>query len=260
MRNTGIWCRRLRVASSPVQVRRPVAPISATERTPPKNAPLQIATASASRPTGTWRMRLSAAMREISGAIQSSGSDAAIRILHFVSCSCSRAVTSIVTLSGTADDALSWRRSNDFDFDQKFRPGKTADNHQRRGRRRVADIAIAHAHIALEMLAGDDERIDADDVTEAQACLIEHCADIAKAEIGLLFDGGGDLIVCRDSQLAGADQDAVTGGNFYAVTVAREGRANAWRGDVFHASRRPGRSTGLRSPMRRRLCYSMQPG
>src|SRR6516225_1004763 len=38
IRNTGIWWRRFSVASSPVQVRRPVAPISATERTPPKNA------------------------------------------------------------------------------------------------------------------------------------------------------------------------------------------------------------------------------
>ena len=39
-----------------MQVSSPVAPISATERTPPKNAPLQIAIASASRATRTWRM------------------------------------------------------------------------------------------------------------------------------------------------------------------------------------------------------------
>ena len=40
-------------AISPVQVRSPVLPMIATERTPPKNAPAQIAMVSASRPTGS---------------------------------------------------------------------------------------------------------------------------------------------------------------------------------------------------------------
>ena len=45
----------------------------ATERTPPKNAPAQIAMVSASRPTGTWRIELSFETRRISVLTQSSG-------------------------------------------------------------------------------------------------------------------------------------------------------------------------------------------
>jgi hypothetical protein len=69
-----------------VQVRSPVAPISATARTPPKKAPLHMAMASASRATRTCRIWLSPAIRSISGAIQSSGSEAASRMPAFVSC------------------------------------------------------------------------------------------------------------------------------------------------------------------------------
>ena len=47
------WLAQDSVAISPVQVSSPVLPMSATERTPPKNAPPQIAIVSASRPTGT---------------------------------------------------------------------------------------------------------------------------------------------------------------------------------------------------------------
>jgi len=45
----------------------------ATDRTPPKKAPAQIAMVSASRPTGTCRMWLSFATRRISVLTQSSG-------------------------------------------------------------------------------------------------------------------------------------------------------------------------------------------
>src|SRR5438132_8073993 len=127
MQNTGIWWRRLSVASSPVQVRRPVLPITATERTPPKNAPLQIATASASRATRTCRMVLSAAMRVISGATQSSGSDAASVMPDFLSCAW------IFSLTSMARATLSDRRpgGDDFDLDQEFGARETADDHER---------------------------------------------------------------------------------------------------------------------------------
>src|SRR6266849_2208194 len=69
--------------------------MSAADRTPPKNAPLQIATASASRATRTCRMVLSAAMRVISGATQSSGSDAASVTPAFLSCSWILSLTSM---------------------------------------------------------------------------------------------------------------------------------------------------------------------
>ena len=63
MQNTGMAWRRHSVAISPVQVSSPVLPMMATERTPPKNAPAQIAMVSASRPTGMWLMSLSAVRR-----------------------------------------------------------------------------------------------------------------------------------------------------------------------------------------------------
>src|SRR5215471_16187682 len=177
IRNTGIWWRRLRVASSPVQVRSPVAAISATARTPPKNAPLQIATASASRATRTWRMALSAAMRSISGATQSSGSEAASLMPHFVSCSWMHAVMSI---------GISSRRRGD-DLDQELRPREPRDDHQRGRGCGIADVEVAHAHVALEILASDHEGVDAHHVGKAETRLLEHRADILEAEVGLLL-------------------------------------------------------------------------
>ena len=77
MQNTGIMWRRHSVAISPVQVSSPVLPKIATERTPPKNAPAQIAIVSASRPTGTWRISLPFYTRVMRVLTQSSGSLAA---------------------------------------------------------------------------------------------------------------------------------------------------------------------------------------
>src|SRR5262249_53915202 len=160
-------------------VRSPVAPISATARTPPKNAPLQIATASASRATRTWRIALSAAMRSISGATQSSGSEAASLMPHLVSCSWIRVVMS---MHGSR------RCRNDLDLDQELGPREARDDHQRGCRRGIADVEIAYAHVALEMLPPDHERVDAHDVGKGEAGLLQHRADVAEAEMGLLLD------------------------------------------------------------------------
>src|SRR5216684_3673758 len=173
IKKTGIWWRRLRVASSPVHVSNPVAPMSATERTPPKNAPLQIAIASASRATRTCRIWLSAAMRSISGAIQSSGSEAASLMPHFVSCSWICAVTSM-------SHRPSRRSRNDLDLDQEFRPCKSGDDHQRRGGWRIADVEVAYAHISLQMLARDDESIDSHEVGESEPRFVENGLDVAE--------------------------------------------------------------------------------
>ena len=59
-----------------------------------------------------------------------------------------------------------------------------------------------------------------------EACL-EHGADIAKAQMRLLLDGRGHLIVGRDAELAGAHQNAMTGRDFHAVAVACERRPDA---------------------------------
>src|SRR5229473_643906 len=252
IRNTGIWWRRLRVASSPVQVRSPVAPISATARTPPKNAPLQIAIASASRATRTCRMALSAAMRSISGATQSSGSEAASRTPHRVSCAWIAAVTSMIDslLVGRG----SRRRRDRLDLDQEFGPREAGDDHQRGGGRRIADIAVAHAHVALEMLAAGHEGVDAHDIGEAEARVREHRADIAEAEVGLLLGAGRHLVVGRDPELARAEEDAMAGRDLDAVAVARERRPDAFGGDVSH-----GAAHVIVERDRQDFCYTMHP-
>ncbi len=73
MQNTGIMWRRHSVAISPVQVRSPVLPKIAAERTPPKKAPAQTAMVSASRPTRTLRISLPFSTRVMRLLTQSSG-------------------------------------------------------------------------------------------------------------------------------------------------------------------------------------------
>src|ERR1700730_16034863 len=235
IRNTGIWWRRLSVASSPVQVRRPVAPISATARTPPKNAPLQIATASASRATRTCRMVLSAAIRLINGATQSSGSDAASVTPDVLSCAWIRSLTSMarVTFSPlTLSDRGPGR--DDLDLDEEFRTREPDDDHQGRRGWRIGDELVARRHVTLEMLASGDEGVDPHHVGEAEAGLLEHRLDVAEAERRLLLDGRRHAVGRIDAELARADQDAIAGRDLDAVAVARERRTDGFRGDVSH--------------------------
>ena len=69
--------------------------------------------------------------------------------------------------------------------------------------------------------------------------VLEHGADIAKAQMRLLLDGRRHLIVGRDAELAGAHQNAMTGRDFHAVAVACERRPDTLRSDVPHALATP---------------------
>src|SRR5262249_56487534 len=92
------------------------------------------------------------------------------------------------------------------------------------------------------MLAADDEGIDTHDIRECTGSFLEHRVDIAEAKVCLLLDGGGYLIVGRDPELPGADQNAVAGRDFHAVAVARKPRPDSlWRGVVPRQTRRKGR-------------------
>src|SRR5262249_7799344 len=95
----------------------------------------------------------------------------------------------------------SGRRGDHLDLDQEFGPRKSGDDHQRGGRRRIADVEVAHAHVAPQVLARDDEGIDANHVGEREGGFLEHDADIAETEVRLLLDGSRHLVVGRDAEL-----------------------------------------------------------
>src|SRR5207245_4172728 len=90
------------------------------------------------------------------------------------------------------------------------------------------------AHVAFEVLAPDDEGIDAHDISQCTGGFLEHRADIAEAKMRLFLDGSGHLVVGRDPELPGADQDAVAGRDFHAVAVAGERRPDPLRCYVSH--------------------------
>src|ERR1051326_979199 len=118
-------------------------------------------------------MVLSAAIRLISGATQSSGKDAARVTPAFLSCSWIRSFTSMI---GVAVFSFERRRLSDdrpgrdnLDLDKEFGTRKTADDHQSRCWRRVADEPVAGCHIAFQMLAPRDEGIDPHDIRKPEA-------------------------------------------------------------------------------------------
>src|SRR5262245_60685106 len=128
----------------------------------------------------------------------------------------------------------SGRRGDDLDLDQEFGPRKSRDDHQRGGRWRIGDVEVADAHVALQVLARDDEGIDANHVGEREGGFLEHGADIAEAKVRLLLDGSRHVVIGRDAELAGADQNPVAGRDLHAVAVARERRPDPWRYHVSH--------------------------
>src|SRR5262245_21206159 len=121
-----------------------------------------------------------------------------------------------------------------LDLDQEFGPRKSRDEHQRGGRCRIGDVEVADAHVALQVLARDDEGIDANHVGEREGGFLEHGVDIAEAKVRLLLDGSRHVVIGRDAELAGADQNPVAGRDLHAVAVARERRPDPWRRHVSH--------------------------
>src|SRR5665213_87654 len=47
-------------------------------------------------------------------------------------------------------------RGDGLDLDLEFGPSKTLNDHQSRGRRRIADEFVAHLHIAAQILSRND--------------------------------------------------------------------------------------------------------
>ena len=62
----------------------------------------------------------------------------------------------------------------------------------------------------------------------------ENGFDVAEAEVGLLLDRCGDVVLRRDAELAGTYQDAAARRNFHPVAVAGKRRPNAGRSDMLH--------------------------
>src|SRR5580693_6750112 len=76
-------------------------------------------------------------------------------------------------------------RGDGLDLDFKLWPSKTLNDHQSRGRRRIAHEFVAHLHVAAQILSRNDVGVQANEVGERHGSFAEDCSKGAKAKTRL---------------------------------------------------------------------------
>src|SRR5271154_5929039 len=94
-------------------------------------------------------------------------------------------------------------RGDGLDLDLKFRPSKTLNDHQCRGRRRIAHEFVAHLHVAAQILSRNDVCVQANEISERHRCFTEDRGNRAKAKARLSLHILGNDAVAANPQLAG---------------------------------------------------------
>ena len=127
-----------------------------------------------------------------------------------------------------------------FNLDQELGSREPGDDHQRRGRRRIADKTVADGHVVLHVLAGGDEGVQADDVAERHTSLGKDRLYVLEAHLRLPLDGGRQQVADTHAQLAGTEYQPGAGGDRDAVAITAEGGADTGRNEeTIHWIARP---------------------
>src|ERR1700761_1517680 len=138
-----------------------------------------------------------------------------------------RAPAASLAKNGTSRTSCFCRDCLDLDLD--LPPGKTRDDHQRRGRRRQRHVAVAHRHVGCHVGTAGDVRIDPHDIRKRHAGFGQTGADGLEAQDGLGLGSFRNFIAGRYAELPGTQQPTRPGWDFDGVTIARKWRADPLR-------------------------------
>src|ERR1700730_1731747 len=96
-------------------------------------------------------------------------------------------------------------RGHGLDLDFKLWPSKTLNDHQSRGRRRIAHEFVAHLHVTAQILSRNDVGVQANEISERHRGFAEDRGNGAKAKTRLHLHVLGNDGVGANRQLAGTE-------------------------------------------------------
>src|SRR5580693_8509581 len=102
-------------------------------------------------------------------------------------------------------------RGDGLDLDLEFGPSKTLNDHQSRGRRRIAHEFVAHLHVAAQILSRNDVGVQPDEIGERHRCFAEDRGNGVKAKTRLSFRVLGNDAVAVNPQLPRTEDDSRAG-------------------------------------------------
>src|SRR5271155_3500211 len=110
-------------------------------------------------------------------------------------------------------------RGDGLDLDFKLWPSKTLNDHQSRGRRRIAHEFVAHLHVTAQILSRNDVRVQANEISKRHRCFAKDRGNGAKAKTRLSLHVLGNDAVGANPQLAGAEDYSRAGFDLDSMRV-----------------------------------------
>src|ERR1700733_6081892 len=128
-------------------------------------------------------------------------------------------------------------RGDGLNLDLKFGPSKALNDHQSRGRRRIAHEFVAHLHVTAQILSRNDVRVQANKIGERHRCFAEDGGNGAKTKTRLGLHVLGNDAVEANPQLAGTEDHSCAGVDFYSMGVIRKRRMDRARVQSTHLAK-----------------------
>src|ERR1700722_17520905 len=151
----------------------------------------------------------------------------------------SRQLISAQNLVGSMRTSRRSRRSrgDGLDLDLEFGPSKTLNDHQSRGRRRIAHEFVAHLHVAAQILSRNDVGVQANEIGERHRCFGEDRGKGAKAKTRLGLHVLRNDAVDANPQLARTEDDSRGGVDFYSMGIFCKRRMDRVRVQSAHLAK-----------------------
>src|SRR5580704_15475162 len=128
-------------------------------------------------------------------------------------------------------------RGDGLDIDFKSGPSKTLNDHQSRGRRRIAHEFVAHLHVAAQILSRNDVGVQANEIGERHRCFGEDRGKGAKAKTRLGLHVLRNDAVDANPQLARTEDDSRGGVDFYSMGIFCKRRMDRVRVQSAHLAK-----------------------
>src|SRR5580693_5962040 len=128
-------------------------------------------------------------------------------------------------------------RGDGLDLDFKFGPSKTLNDHQSRGRRRIAHEFIAHLHVAAQILSRNDVGVQTNKISERHRCFAEDRGYCVKAKTRLSLHVLRNDAVAADPQLPRTEDDPRAGVDFYSMRIFCKRRMDRIRVQSAHLAK-----------------------